>query len=120
MGCSSSSTASDSSSVTLLNITVSLPAGVTCDSGGVDADFTGQAGKTVDILVSGASSLTPRFTLYAPDFATQLGFSSPNGAGKAFLSIALTQSGAHHLTLCDANGTAGSLKVNVTQRLLGG
>ena len=56
------------------------------------------------------------FTLYAPDFTTQLGGSSPGGAGAASLTVALTQSGLHHLSVCDVNGVAATLRVTVMQQ----
>jgi hypothetical protein len=100
----------------LLDTNLNLVAGVTCNTGGVSADFNGTAGRTVIITATGASSLTPRFTLYAPDFATQLGGSSSTGAGAASLTFALTQAGVHHVTACDLNGVGGTLRVVVTQQ----
>lgn len=111
-GCGGDSTAPDVT--TLLDTTLHTEQGVTCSTGGVSADFTGQAGKTVTISVSGASTLTPVFVLYAPDYSTQLGASTANGAGKARLTIALIESGVHHVSLCEQNGLAGSLRVTVT------
>jgi len=99
----------------LLDTTVAVVQGVTCNTGGVSTDFTGTAGRTVIITATGATSLTPRFTLYAPDFATQLGGSASTGAGAASLTFALTQTGVHHVTLCDVNGVGGTLRVVVTQ-----
>ena len=102
--------------VVLLDTTVTLVQGVTCTIGYVGAEFTGVAGKTVAISATGAASLTPLFILYAPDFATQLAGSSSSGAGAASLTFALTQSGLHHLSLCDVNGVAGALRVTVQQQ----
>jgi hypothetical protein len=99
----------------VLNTTVILSAGTSsCATGGVSKDFTSQAGKTVAVTASGPSTLTPQFTLYAPDFSTQLAGSASTGAGRAALNHTLTESGVHHLTFCDANGAAGSLTVLVT------
>jgi hypothetical protein len=100
----------------LLDTTLTLVAGVNCNTGGVSADFAGTAGRTVVITATGAATLTPRFTLYAPDFATQLGGSSSTGAGASSLTFALTQTGTHHVTACDLTGVAGALRVVVTQR----
>jgi hypothetical protein len=101
--------------VVLLDTTLTLAQGVNCNIGYVGAEFTGVAGKTVAISATGAASLTPLFLLYAPDFATQLGGSSSSGAGAASLTFALTQSGLHHLSVCDLNGVAGTLRVTVKQ-----
>ena len=116
MGCGNDTTAT--STVQLLDVTLTLTQGVTCDVGGVSADFTGTAGKTVTALASGSSNLRPQFVLYAPDYSTQLASSAPNGSGRAKLTFALTQTGQHHLTLCDANGAAGALRVTVTTPVL--
>lgn len=101
--------------VVLLDTTVTLAQGMNCNTGYAGAEFTGVAGRTVKISAAGAASLTPIFILYGPDFATQLAGSSPSGAGAASLTFALTQSGLHHLSICDVNGVAGTLKVSVTQ-----
>jgi hypothetical protein len=115
-GCGSSSTApAASTSVVLLDTSVSLLAGVTCNTGNVAVDFTGTAGKSVAIAATGAATLNPHFTLYAPDFATQLA-GSTSSAGAASLTYAITLNGVHHLSLCDANGVAGALHVTVTQQ----
>ena len=87
-----------------------------CNTGYVGAEFTGMSGRTVAISTTGATSLTPLFILYAPDFATQLATSSPSGAGASSLTFALTQSGLHHLSICDANGVGGALRVTVQQQ----
>jgi hypothetical protein len=100
----------------LLSTNVLLSAGVTCATGGVNKDFSGTAGKTVVITASGPSTLTPQITLYAPDFETQLAGSASTGAGKAALTQALTETGTHHLSVCDANGVGGSLNLVVTQQ----
>jgi hypothetical protein len=100
----------------LLDTSVTFVAGVTCNTGGVSVDFNGTSGRTVSIAATGATSLTPRFTLYAPDFATQLAGSSSTGGGAASLTFALTQTGVHHVTLCDLNGIAGPVRVVVTQQ----
>jgi hypothetical protein len=92
-----------------------MEAGVTCATGGVSRDFSGTAGKTVVITASGTSSMAPQITLYAPDFETQLAGSASTGAGRAALTKALTETGTHHLSLCDANGVAGLVNVVVTQ-----
>lgn len=115
-GGSKSPTAPTPAPVVLLDTTVTLVQGVTCNVGYVGADFTGVAGKTVAISTTGAGSLTPLFFLYAPDYATQLATSTPSGAGAARLTFALTQSGLHHLSICDVNGVAGALKVTVQQQ----
>jgi hypothetical protein len=102
--------------VVLLDTTVALTQGVTCNVGYVGAEFTGTAGRTVAISATGAPSLTPLFILYAPDFKTQLAGSSSSGAGAAAVTIALTQSGLHHLSICDLQGAAGNLRVVVQQQ----
>ena len=114
-GCGSSAPA-EPTPLTLLDTTVTLLQGVTCNVGYVGAEFTGVAGKTVAIAATGAANLTPLFILYAPDFATQLSGSSPSGPGAASLTFALTQSGLHHLSVCDMNGVAGTLRVTVQQK----
>jgi hypothetical protein len=114
-GCGSTSPTAPTP-VTLLDTTVTLTQGVTCNVGYVGAEFTGTTGKTVAIAANGAANLTPLFILYAPDFATQLSGSSSNGAGAASLTFTLTQSGLHHLSICDVNGVAGTLRVTVQQK----
>jgi len=116
-GCGSSSpTAPPPAPVVLLDTTVPLTDGVNCTVGYVGAEFTGTAGTTVAISATGAANLTPLFILYAPDFATQLATSSARGAGAASLTYALTQAGLHHLSICDVNGVAGTLRVTVQQQ----
>lgn len=100
----------------LLSTNIILTAGVTCETGGVNKDFNGVAGKTIAMVVSGAASLTPQFTLYAPDFDTQLAFSASTGAGRAAASRALTETGTYHISVCDANGVAGNVTLVVTQQ----
>ena len=114
-GCGSASPAAPTP-VVLLNTMVTLADGVNCNVGYAGAEFTGTAGTTIAISASGGASLTPLFVLYAPDFATQLGSSSSRGAGAASLTFALTQSGLHHLSICDVNGVAGTLRVVVQQQ----
>jgi hypothetical protein len=82
----------------------------------VNRDFNGTSGKTVVVTVSGPSTLTPQFTLYAPDFATQLAGSAAISAGRAALTHALTETGTHHLTICELNGAAGNFSLVVTQQ----
>jgi len=100
----------------LLDTTLTLVQGVTCNTGYVGTEFTGVAGRSVSISATGAANLTPLFIAYAPDFATQLGGSSSSGAGAASLTLSLTQSGLHHLSVCDLNGVAGTVRVLVTQQ----
>jgi hypothetical protein len=114
-GCGSTSP-NGPTPLVLLDTTVTLAQGVNCNVGYVGAEFTGAAGKTVAISATGGASLRPLFLLYAPDFATQLGSSSPAGAGTASLTFTLTQSGLHHLSICDVNGVAGVLRVTVNQQ----
>ena len=114
-GCGSTSPTGPAP-VVLLDTTVTVAQGVTCNVGYAGAEFTGVAGKTVAISATGAASLTPLFILYAPDFATQLAGSSSTGAGAASLTFALTQSGLHHLSICDVNGVAGALRITVHQQ----
>lgn len=102
--------------VVLLDTNLTMVQGITCNIGYAGAEFTGVIGKTVTISATGPASLTPLFILYAPDFATQLAGSSSSGAGAASLTFALTQSGLHHLSVCDVNGVAGLLRVIVQQR----
>ena len=114
--CSGSTSPIVPTPVVLLDTTVSLVQGVTCNTGYVGTEFTGVAGKTVSISATGAANLTPLFIVYAPDFATQLAGSSSSGAGAASLTLALTQSGLHHVSVCDLNGVAGTVRVLVTQQ----
>jgi hypothetical protein len=102
--------------VVFLDTTVTVVQGVTCNVGYVGAEFTATTGTTVAISATGAATLTPVFILYAPDFATQLGSSTSNGAGAASLTFTLTQSGLHHLSICDVNGVAGTLRITVRQQ----
>src|SRR5215471_10170239 len=97
--------------IVLLDTIVTLVDGVNCNVGYAGAEFTGTAGTTVVISATGAANLTPVFILYAPDFATQLASSSSRGAGAASLTYPLTQSGLHHLSICEANGVAGTLRI---------
>ena len=112
----SSTTPTPAQGTVLLDTTLTFVRGVTCNTGGVSTSFAGTSGRTVTIAATGAATLTPQFTLYAPDFATQLRGSSSAGAGAASLSFALTQTGTHHVTLCDVNGVAGAIRVVVTQQ----
>lgn len=114
-GCGGPISPDEHMEVVLLDTSVNLVEGVTCLVGYVGADFGGVIGRTVVISVAGAPNLTPIFTLYAPDFATLLGVSSSTAAGTASLSFTLTQTGLHHLSICDVKGTPGPLKVNVKQ-----
>jgi hypothetical protein len=114
-GCGSTSP-NGPTPVVLLDTTVTLAQGVNCNVGYVGAEFTGAAAKTVVISATGAAGLTPLFLLYAPDFKTQLASSSPGGAGAASLTFTLTQSGLHHLSICEVNGIAGVLRVTVNQQ----
>ena len=100
----------------LLSANLIMEGGVTCAIGGVSRDFTGTAGKTVVITASGASTMTPQITLYAPDFETQLAGSASTGAGRAALTKALTETGTHHVSVCEANGLAGNINLVVTQQ----
>jgi hypothetical protein len=114
-GCNGSTPPTAPTSVVLLDTTLTLVQGVTCNTGYVGTEFTGVTGTRVSISATGAANLTPLFVVYAPDFATQLGGSSPSGAGAAALTLALTQSGLHHLSVCDLNGVAGTVRVIVMQ-----
>jgi hypothetical protein len=102
----------------LRDITLSLTAAEACSAGGVDTDFLGESGTTVTIVAAGGSNLRPQFTLYAPDFTTQLGGSSPDGNGRARLALALAQSGTHYVTLCDGVGATGNIRVTITRPIL--
>jgi hypothetical protein len=116
-GCGSSTpTAPAPAPVVLLDTMVTLAAGVNCNVGYAGAEFPGTSGTTVAISATGVSTQTPLFILYAPDFATQLGSSSPRGAGAASLTFTLTQTGVHHLAICDVNGAAGTLRIIVQQQ----
>ena len=116
-GCSSSSAPA---TVTVLDVTLTFVQGETCNTGGIATEFTAQSGVTVTILASAASNLTPLFVLYGPDYATQVGASQAYGAGRARLVQVLSQSGAQHVSLCEQNGRAGSVRVTVTEPFLGG
>jgi hypothetical protein len=116
-GCGSSTPAAPTPApVVLLDTMVTLAAGVNCTVGYAGAEFPGTAGTTVAISATGASTQTPLFILYAPDFATQLATSASRGAGAASLTFALTQTGVHHLSICDVNGIAGTLRITVQQQ----
>jgi hypothetical protein len=115
-GCGSAATPAGPTPVVLLDTSVTLVAGVNCSVGYAGAEFTGASGTTVAISATGAASLTPLFIVYAPDFATQLATSLPSGAGAASRTLTLTQSGLHHLSVCDVNGLAGTLRITVTQQ----
>ncbi len=116
-GCGSSSpTAPAPAPVVLLDTMVTLAQGTNCNVAYAGAEFSGTAGTTVAIAASGPSTLTPLFILYAPDFATQLASSSSHGAGAAALTFTVTQSGVHHLAICDVNGAAGTLRITVQQQ----
>ena len=115
-GCGGSTPPIGPTPVVLLDTTVTLAQGVNCITNYFGLEFTGVAGKAVAISASGAASLTPFFVLYAPDFATQLGGSTSSGAGAAALTFTLTQSGLHHLAVCEVNGVAGTLRVTVQQQ----
>jgi hypothetical protein len=112
--CSSSPSAP--TVITLLDTTLAMTPGVTCQTGGFSTDFMGTAGKTVVITGTGSATQTPRFTLYGPDFTRELGGSSPAGAGAASLTIGLTETGVHHATFCDINGVGGTIRVTVKQQ----
>ena len=115
IACGDDDEGTDPNLTVLLNATVILTAAESnCNTGGVTKDFTGQSGKTVAITASGPSTLTPQFTLYAPDFETQLAGSASTGAGRAALNHTLTETGTYHVTFCDVNGVGGSLTVRVT------
>jgi hypothetical protein len=114
-GCGSGSPTAPAP-VVLLDTTVTLAAGVNCTGGYVGAEFTGTAGTTVAVSAAGGASQTPLFILYAPDFATQLATSASHGAGSASLALTLAQSGVHHLSICDVNGVAGTLRIVVQQQ----
>jgi hypothetical protein len=116
-GCGSAPpTAPPPAPIVLLDTMVNVMDGVNCNVGYVGAEFTGTAGTTVAISATGATNLTPVFILYAPDFATQLASSSSRGAGAASLTHLLTQTGLHHLSICEANGIAGTLRITVQQQ----
>ena len=118
--CGVDSSTNNSAVVVLLDQTFPLHAGEACDVGGVSMDFAGSAGRTITVEATGPSIMVPRFVLYAPDFATQIANSSPNGSGKAKLIFALTLTGTHHITLCEATGVSGSVRMRVTAPVLTG
>ena len=115
-GCGSTDMPTSPTDTVLLSTSVNFVAGVTCATGGANVEFPGTAGKTVVITASATAALTPRFTLYAPNFTTQLGGSVSTGAGTSSLTTTLTASGTHYVTLCDVNGIAGAVAVKVTQK----
>ena len=110
----------DAATVVLLDQTFPLHAAEACADGGVSMDFSGTAGRTITAEATGPSNMTPVFVLYAPDFATQIAVSSPNGSGKAKLIFTLTLAGTHHITLCEATGVSGSVRMRVTAPVLTG
>lgn len=119
LGCGSDdATSPNSGTVVLRDITLTFTAAEACSAGGLDTDFLGESGTTVTIQAAGGANLRPQFTLYAPDFATQLAGSTPNGNGRARLVHALTQSGTHYVTLCDGVGATGNVRVTVTRPIL--
>ncbi|HYV98362.1 MAG TPA: hypothetical protein VE967_12955 [Gemmatimonadaceae bacterium] len=117
--CGSDSGTDSAHAVTVVDKSITLGAADACDSGGEDVDFLAVINQTVTIVVSGASTLTPRFTLYAPDFSTQVGSSFDNGGGKAKLVTKLVESGTFHLTVCEATGKPGTVRVLVTHPFTG-
>ena len=114
-GCGGYDSPTTPSETVLLNTTLNFTAGVTCVTGGVTAEFAGTASKSVTITATSAATLTPRFTLYAPDFATQLGGSASSGAGSAALTFTLLATGTHHVSACELNGVGGPVTLKVTQ-----
>ena len=99
---------------TLLSTTLALPAGANCNTGGNSATFSPTNGKTITIIAQGSGAVNPAITLYAPDFATQLGGAIGTG-GRATLTFPITQTGNHHISVCDQTGTGGNVTVTITQ-----
>lgn len=99
---------------TLLNMTITLPPGQNCTTGGVTTDFTPTSGKTVTVTATGSGSVNPSLILYAPDFATSV--SGAQGvSGQASFTFTINQTGTHHLGVCDLNGVGGSVAVIIRQ-----
>lgn len=98
---------------TLLDTTASITPGLTCLNGGVSREFSGTAGQTVVINVTGPPNTQPAIVLYAPDFATQLG---SVGGSSVFnsLRVKLLQTGTHHVDVCDDRGVGGTFRIVVT------
>ena len=111
-GCSGKSESTSPTTITVIDSTRTLQAGVNCANGGRSLEFPGTAGTTVTIVATGSSA--PHVTLYAPDFATQLG-SSTDVAGRATLTYTLPQSGTYFISFCDANAVGGAVRVVVTR-----
>lgn len=117
-GCGGGSSPSAPSSAvvtTLVDTSVTLPVGATCQTSGQSLDFSSESGKTIAITVTGSAGTNLVIILYAPDFATQLATGGLNGT-TGTLSFTLFETGTHHLTVCDANGVGGAVRVNVTTR----
>jgi hypothetical protein len=99
----------------LLSTSLPLTAGQNCSTGGNSATFTPMAGRPITINAQGTGGVNPALTLYAPDFATQLA-SALGTAGRATLVFTITQSGNHHISVCDQTGTGGTVGITITQQ----
>jgi len=97
----------------LLDTTLSLETGQTCQTTGASRDFNGTAGQTVVINVTGPAGSQPAIILYAPDFATQLG-GAAGAKGTNSARLKLTQTGVYHSSTCDDAGVGGTFRMVVT------
>jgi hypothetical protein len=97
----------------LLDTTVSLDTGLTCQTTGASREFNGTAGQTVVINVTGPAGSQPAITLYAPDFATQVG-GAAGAKGTNSARVRLTQTGLYHPSMCDDLGVGGTFRMVVT------
>jgi hypothetical protein len=97
----------------LLDSTVSIAPGLTCVTTSASSSFSGTAGQTVVINVTGAVNSYPALTLYAPDFGTQLG-GAGGSSGSTSLRVTLSQTGTHYASVCDGRGVGGTYRMVVT------
>jgi hypothetical protein len=100
----------------LLDVSVDVPGVQGCNVSSNPQEFTGQAGTTVTIEVTGSSAMTPSITVYAPDFATQLMGTTTSGPGMQTMTTTPTENGPHRVNVCASNSVGGSVRIRVTTR----
>jgi hypothetical protein len=98
----------------LLDVFVDVPGPEGCNLSSIPQEFTGQAGRTVTIDVTGPPAMAPAIIVYAPDFATQLRGTTSSRPGAQTMTITLAQDGPHHVDVCDVNSVGGSIRLRVT------
>jgi hypothetical protein len=95
---------------------VDVPGPQGCNVSSTPQEFTGQAGTTVTIEVTGPSAMTPSITVYAPDFATQLTGTTTSGPGMQTMTTTTTENGPYRVNVCASNSVGGSVRIRVTTR----